>query len=193
MSDIIDDIDALVDSQLRQEPSGYDHNVNQDTCWHCGRHWHGLPLTARVAGMYELGVYDETYDPSSDTTPVVCQGSTFIGPMPTRIKPHTVYEPNDYAALLFQHRFQHEFRWWRCILPGDAVVDIYPHEHEVRITVGIVSTVFSAQNVRIDRGMANGAVMDVLSIVAPSIGGTWEPLTAPGVTQHPSEGGSEHA
>lgn len=37
-----DEIDALVDEQLQQTPSGYDHNVNQPRC-RCGGEWHGLP------------------------------------------------------------------------------------------------------------------------------------------------------
>ncbi|WP_301119912.1 hypothetical protein [Mycolicibacterium fortuitum] len=44
---VIADIDALVDEQLQQEASGYDHNINQDTCELCGGDWHGLPATAR--------------------------------------------------------------------------------------------------------------------------------------------------
>jgi len=38
---VIDDIDALVDEQLRQEASGYDHNLNQPRCRWCDREWHG--------------------------------------------------------------------------------------------------------------------------------------------------------
>jgi len=38
---VIDDIDALVDEQLRQEASGYDWNLNQPRC-RCGCMWHGL-------------------------------------------------------------------------------------------------------------------------------------------------------
>lgn len=38
-----DEIDHLVDAQLRQERSGYDHNINQDQCPHCRGEWHGLP------------------------------------------------------------------------------------------------------------------------------------------------------
>jgi len=40
---VIDEIDALVEEQLRQERSGYDHNLNQPHC-RCGSpEWHGLP------------------------------------------------------------------------------------------------------------------------------------------------------
>jgi hypothetical protein len=38
---VIDEIGALVDEQLRQEASGYDWNLNQPRC-RCGRVWHGL-------------------------------------------------------------------------------------------------------------------------------------------------------
>lgn len=41
-ADVVDAIAALVDEQLEQERSGYDHNINQDTCPQCGGPWHGL-------------------------------------------------------------------------------------------------------------------------------------------------------
>ncbi len=82
MSDIIDRISELVDEQLQQEPSGYDHNINQGKCWHCGREWHGLPITQRIAGMYARRTYDEGYSLAEDDSPVLCHGSDFIGPMP---------------------------------------------------------------------------------------------------------------
>ncbi|SLJ40364.1 Uncharacterised protein [Mycobacteroides abscessus subsp. abscessus] len=41
-ADVVDAIAALVDEQLEQESSGYDHNINQDTCPRCGNGWHGL-------------------------------------------------------------------------------------------------------------------------------------------------------
>jgi hypothetical protein len=76
--DIVDDIDALVDQQLRQEASGYDHNINQPMCPRCGRHFHGLPLTEQVAVMYALGHYHPSYVAAQDTSPVVCEGPDFI-------------------------------------------------------------------------------------------------------------------
>lgn len=82
MIDIIDRIDELVDNQLQQEPSGYDHNINQDTCWHCGRDWHGLAITERIAGMYRWGRFDDDYLLSEDDSKVLCRSSDFIGPMP---------------------------------------------------------------------------------------------------------------
>lgn len=81
--DIIDQIDQLVDEQLANyhNRSGYDHNVNQDTCPHCGRHWHGLPVTQRVANMYRSGRYDPAYVAAEDDSPIMCDGSNFIGPI----------------------------------------------------------------------------------------------------------------
>ncbi|MCV7208381.1 hypothetical protein [Mycolicibacterium canariasense] len=76
--DIVDEIDALVDEQLARydQRSGYDHNVNQDRCPNCGRHWHGLPLTAVVAFMYATGRYFPEYSAADDHSPIVCPGST---------------------------------------------------------------------------------------------------------------------
>lgn len=82
MSDIIDAIDALVDEQLEQERSGYDHNINQTECPHCGREWHGLPITQAIERMRAVGEYDEDYDATQDNSPILCNGSEFIGPIP---------------------------------------------------------------------------------------------------------------
>lgn len=82
MSDIIDKIDALVDEQLNayDSRSGYDHNVNQERCWHCGREWHGLKITARMERMAAQVAYDEDYRYADDDSEVLCPGSSFIGP-----------------------------------------------------------------------------------------------------------------
>ena len=56
--DVIDRIDELVTESLAKpwdQISGYDNDINQESCGHCGRAWHGLPLG-------------------------VCPGATFIGP-----------------------------------------------------------------------------------------------------------------
>lgn len=76
MSDIVDRIDELVDDQLQQEASGWDHNINQDKCWHCGRAWHGLPVTKRIADMYARRTFDPSYSLAEDDSPVLCQGRT---------------------------------------------------------------------------------------------------------------------
>lgn len=82
MRDIIDEIDALVDEQLSayDSRSGYDHNVNQERCWHCGREWHGLKITARMERMAAQVAYDEDYRYADDDSEVLCPGSGFIGP-----------------------------------------------------------------------------------------------------------------
>ncbi|NKU91702.1 hypothetical protein [Prescottella equi] len=99
--DVIDDIDALVDEQMAgyRDRSGYDHNVNQDRCWHCGEDWHGLAITARMEemrrryryrGMFSFGerdyaesALDPEYRYAEDDSEVLCPGSDFIGPWAT--------------------------------------------------------------------------------------------------------------
>lgn len=97
---IIDEIDALVDEQLSgyHARSGYDYNVNQDRCWHCGEDWHGLRITVRMEEMRDAfwsgcrcdlcqqdsdGV-DPDYSYATDDSEVLCPGSDFIGPWATK-------------------------------------------------------------------------------------------------------------
>lgn len=85
--DILDRIDAVVDEQMAGgEPrGGYDHgDPHYPRCHHCGRHWHGLPITERIAAMYAAGRFDEDYRSADDDSRVLCQGSEFIGPMPAQ-------------------------------------------------------------------------------------------------------------
>lgn len=86
MTDIIDEIDALVDEQLSgySERSGYDYNVNQDRCGHCHREWHGLKITERIESMAAQVTYDEDYRYADDDSEVLCPGSSFIGPWATK-------------------------------------------------------------------------------------------------------------
>ncbi|WP_058037058.1 hypothetical protein [Rhodococcus sp. KB6] len=86
MTDIIDEIDALVDEQLSgyHDRSGYDYNVNQQKCWHCGREWHGLQITTRMEGMRRVRWYDENYRYAEDDSQILCPGSHFIGPWATK-------------------------------------------------------------------------------------------------------------
>ncbi|MCD2109328.1 hypothetical protein O4214_30150 [Rhodococcus erythropolis] len=86
MTDIIDEIDALVDEQLSgySDRSGYDHNVNQDRCGHCHREWHGLKITERMESMAMQVAYDEDYRYADDDSDVLCPGSSFIGPWATK-------------------------------------------------------------------------------------------------------------
>lgn len=85
MSDIVDRIDALVDEQLAagEARTGFDYgDPTFPRCSHCERHWHGLPITARIAAMYARGEFDEDYRVDDDDSRVLCHGSEFIGPMP---------------------------------------------------------------------------------------------------------------
>ena len=73
MTDIIDRIDELVDEQLAAgEPeTGYDYGDPQyPRCPHCGRHWHGLPITQRIADMYRWRQYDPDYVYAEDDSPL---------------------------------------------------------------------------------------------------------------------------
>lgn len=79
---LLEDIDSLIDESLAIGPVD-DYQVNRyPRCPHCNRNWHGLPLTQRVATMYDWGHYEESYRVDSDDTPIVCPGSEFIGPLP---------------------------------------------------------------------------------------------------------------
>lgn len=83
MTDIIDVIDALIDEQLAAgEPeTGYDFDDPQyPDCPHCHRGWHGLRITERIEAMHRIGQFDPDYRVADDDTPVVCEGSEFIGP-----------------------------------------------------------------------------------------------------------------
>ncbi|WP_286212779.1 hypothetical protein [Mycolicibacterium mageritense] len=85
MTDIIDRIDELVDEQLADgEPeNGYDFgDPDYPECPHCGRHWHGLRITRRIEAMRWAGHFDPEYRYADDDSPVLCEGSEFIGPMP---------------------------------------------------------------------------------------------------------------
>ncbi len=102
---VLDEIDALVDEQLQQTRSGYDHNVNQQRCRICGGDTHTLPITERMREMRRLhwstvGYYEgearvsqrvvdelNAYRYDQDESRIVCPGSDFIGPMPAPVVP----------------------------------------------------------------------------------------------------------
>ncbi|MGH3954509.1 MAG: hypothetical protein ACRDTI_10785 [Mycobacterium sp.] len=90
LSDIIDEIDQLVDEQMAGgEPiSGYDYNdPDFPKCPHCDRDFHGIPLTERILEMRHRTGWDENYRVDADDSLMVCEGSLFIGPIrPQRIR-----------------------------------------------------------------------------------------------------------
>ncbi|QZD97589.1 hypothetical protein SEA_LONELYBOI_71 [Gordonia phage LonelyBoi] len=86
MTDIVDEIDALIEGQLDAgEPiGGYDYDdPDFPKCGHCGRDWHGLAITERMEEMRWRGELDDDYRYSEDDSRVICPGSEFIGPLPT--------------------------------------------------------------------------------------------------------------
>lgn len=248
--DIIKDIDALIDEQLEAgEPeTGYNYgDPTYPKCWHCGRHWHGLPITLQIAAMYERGAYDEEYDAANDTTPILCRGSEFIGPMPAQ-PPPGYYTPVTASLLTHivtqrrERRIQEAFvgieeaiaevavdhvnemiaaimglpapslitpsrallerilswpnpyltptptesprRWWRITLSAGAQVTEDDDEFAYTIVV-------DEQRLRIPGEYFYGDyqdqrwTIDVCLPTPPYVFGTWEPITAPGVTTHP--------
>lgn len=85
MTDIIDTIDDVLDTDVGNYDAGeYEIAYLQgdyERCPRCGRHWHGLPITERIAAMYARGQYDPDYELAEDTSQILCEGSDFIGPL----------------------------------------------------------------------------------------------------------------
>lgn len=201
MSDIIDAIDALVDEQLAAGPRD-DYNANRyDKCPHCGRQWHGLAITERIADMYTIGVYDETYSAATDTSRVLCRGSDFIGPMPDERRYETAVWtafPPVRSVRWFPSYREHfappdDRRWWRlpCIPDGASVRSFETlgrYAQEVTLTTGERQQTWNCAylvTTELDDGTISIGGIDVLASLPPDIGGTWEPLTAPGSIDHP--------
>ncbi|EID12952.1 hypothetical protein MXEN_12116 [Mycobacterium xenopi RIVM700367] len=156
---ILDEIDRLVDEQMADgEPRvGYDFgDPTYPRCPHCDRHWHGLPITERIAAMYANGIYDEDYRADTDTSRVLCQGSDFIGPMPAEIPPGLEWleqwiQPD---IALAHRRAIHDLlsgyrlaltpelqlnvnrRWWRTTLPDNAEITEDMERFEFTVVVG---------------------------------------------------------
>lgn len=107
-SDIIDDIDALIDEQLAAGETGQEQRVRtaDRRCWHCGREWHGLAITKRLEQMraeyrqraaeaydrgeeaeYATSAILDGYRYDQDDSDILCPGSDFIGPMPATMRP----------------------------------------------------------------------------------------------------------
>lgn len=194
---IIDQIDLLVDEQLAkyEDRSGYDHNVGQDNCHHCNRPYHGLRVTERIEQMRIMGTYDESYRYAEDKSETLCEGSTFIGPMkhPPVPNMNTLHQwitqlwdmswnslTSSYGTswqLLAETR-----RWW-CLSSTSAR---WYHSLEGRIVIDFGTTLLAVDDdsfqIRPDP-----CRIYVLQQYAPTVGGTWEPVTAPGVTQLPTE------
>ncbi len=96
-------------------------------------------------------------------------------------------------------------RWWRTEITvgGGTDIEQRPLDNTTTLNVGDTSATWPAENVHIDgirdevhvwqettpaREFSSRVILDVLAETAPDIGGTWEPLTAPGVRRHPDTG-----
>lgn len=97
-----DEIDDLVDAQMRQTMSGWDHNINQARCIYCGEDTHSLPIKQRMRELrslwqstihyFEAGprvsqaAADrlDAYRYDEDDSEIVCPGTEFIGPWASR-------------------------------------------------------------------------------------------------------------
>jgi hypothetical protein len=96
--DMIDAIDELVDWQMEQYPSrsGYDNNVNQLICPHCGEDAHTLPIRERmreIRGIWRKATAEgcdcsdcrgwraslvaevDAYRYNEDDSPILCSGA----------------------------------------------------------------------------------------------------------------------
>lgn len=197
---VIDEIDRLVDAQLKQEASGYDHNINQPECWHCGRPEHHLKITERIEQMRAQRHYDETYRASEDNSPVLCPGSDFIGPMPPPKRITTVHvgqrTPGEWlnrvidilAAIGVElPQLMPELsalgyipptreRWWR-IQVRRSRAHGYRRQRDGRTRLVIADQVafYPTENVVVQIRGDRRLTIDVLAETAPTLGGTPPP------------------
>lgn len=91
-SSIVDRIAEMVDGQLLAGEPRQGHDFDDPTyppCPHCHRHWHGLPITERIAAMYALGRFDDDYAFADDDSRILCEGSDVVGPMPSESDAYT--------------------------------------------------------------------------------------------------------
>ncbi|WP_100482419.1 hypothetical protein [Mycobacteroides abscessus] len=95
-ADVVDAIAALVDEQLQQEASGYDHNINQDSCPKCGGPWHGL-----VRGSCPGATGIRGSDPERLPAPLLAQLTIPATPRPWTEQRHSYpVTPSDDETLL---------------------------------------------------------------------------------------------
>lgn len=66
MTDVLDRIDDL---------------IAEEKCPHCERGFHQLPLTQKIDQMFRAENLEPYYFSGEDRSPILCDGSTFIGPL----------------------------------------------------------------------------------------------------------------
>lgn len=180
--DIVDVIDALIDEQLEAGEAGMAARAATHTrmCPHCAtREWHGLAVTERIEEMrrqyraeqenryyrnlFGLGDVELDYAESAildgyryadDTSPIVCPGSEFIGPLTveqTRRAHRGIYMCccavcwTDRRSRSHPNWFDHggpllrsQPRWWRIdvtTLPAGVVIERVLDEHRQYLSV----------------------------------------------------------
>lgn len=69
-----------------------DKLVSEEKCPHCGRDRHTRAITRDLLAMYERGRTDPSYFVKKDTSPILCDGSTFIGPLRPAPPAHQVFQ-----------------------------------------------------------------------------------------------------
>ena len=221
--DLLDRIDQLVDESMAGgEPrQGYDYGDPQyPKCWHCQRAWHGLPVTERIAAMYSRGVFDEDYRVDADDSPVLCEGSEFIGPtrgqlvgcqymgarpswldgilsatidylggaLGITVTSEPFLDPAIWStspgSLSIHPYTTGQRRWWRIETRSrNWHYETIHHSGQIQLQIDRQEVwVGHPQHIL----MFNDQV-DVLASYPPQRGGTWVPLTAPGVVEHPGE------
>ena len=102
---VVDRIDEMVDGQLVAGEPHQGHDFGDPTfprCPHCVRHWHGLPITERIAAMYALGRFDDDYEFAADDSRILCEGSDFVGPMPSEADAYTYTTAPEWFARLIE-------------------------------------------------------------------------------------------
>lgn len=81
---LVDEIDALIEQQVTAGPV----TTTPETCPNCHDDWHMLPIrkTLLMMRLRYCGCEDcernlDAYDYSADTSPIICPGSRFHGPL----------------------------------------------------------------------------------------------------------------
>lgn len=72
---VLDDIEELVNEELTQTRSGYDHNISQEHCPVCGRNWHGLPGDGKFGVVAEGTPGAESYPAAGNGGAKGCPGA----------------------------------------------------------------------------------------------------------------------